>query len=173
MNSVLKNITRFILFLLIQIIILNEVPPLHKFITPYIYFLFLLWLPFGTSRLNMTILGFILGYTLDLFMNTPGLHAAACLLIGYLRPTVLNLLLAQEASEEINKEPSIGTMGWGPYAFYIFILTFIHHFYLVLLEWLQFGNFTYFLGKVFATSLMSILLILSAELIMNRRKLKK
>jgi hypothetical protein len=173
MNSVLKNIARFILFLLIQIIILNEVPPLHQFITPYIYFLFLLWLPFGTSRLNMTILGFILGYALDLFMNTPGLHAAACLLVGYLRPTILNLLLAQEASEELNKEPSIGTMGWGPYAFYILILTFIHHFYLVLLEWLQFGSFTYFLGKVLATSVMSILLILSAELIMNRRKLKK
>ena len=99
MNSLLKNIARFTLFLLIQIIILNEVPPLHKFITPYIYFLFLLWLPFGTSRLVMTILGFVLGYTLDLFMNTPGLHAAACLLVGYIRPTVLNLLLAQEASE--------------------------------------------------------------------------
>jgi hypothetical protein len=173
MNSLLKNIARFILFLLIQIIILNEVPPLHKFITPYIYFLFLLWLPLGISRLSTTLLGFVLGYTLDLFMNTPGLHAAACLLIGYIRPTILNLLLAQEASEEINKEPSIGTMGWGPYTFYLFILTFIHHFYLVLLEWLQFGNFTYFLGKVFATSLMSILLIMSVELIMNRRKLKK
>lgn len=173
MNSLLKNIARFLLFLLIQIIILNEVPPLHKFITPYIYFLFLLWLPFGTSRLVMTLLGFVLGYTLDLFMNTPGLHAAACLLVGYIRPTILNLFLAQEASEEINKEPSIGTMGWGPYIFYLFILTFVHHFYLVLLEWLQFGNFTYFIGKVFATSLMSILLIMSVELIMNRRKLKK
>ena len=173
MNSLLKNIARFILFLLIQIIILNEVPPLHRFITPYIYFLFLLWLPFGTSRLVMTLLGFVLGYTLDLFMNTPGLHAAACLLVGYIRPTVLNLLLAQEASEEINKEPSIGTMGWGPYVFYLFILTFVHHFYLVLLEWLQFGSFTYFIGKVFATSLISILLIISVELITNRRKLKK
>ena len=121
----------------------------------------------------MTLLGFVLGYTLDLFMNTPGLHAAACLLVGYIRPTILNLLLAQEASEEINKEPSIGTMGWGPYLFYLFILTFAHHFYLVLLEWLQFGSFTYFIGKVFTTSLMSILLIMSVELIMNRRKLKK
>ena len=90
MNSLLKNIVRFILFLLIQIIILNEVPPLHQFITPYLYFIFLLWLPIGTSRLAMTFLGFILVYSLDLFMNTPCLHAAACTLLGYLRPTVLN-----------------------------------------------------------------------------------
>ncbi len=173
MNNILKNTARYILFLLIQIIILNEVPPLHQFITPYIYFLFLLWMPFGTSRLTMTFLGFAFGYSLDLFTNTPGLHAAACTLLGYVRPSVLNLLLAQEATEEINKEPSIGNMGWGPYFIYVFILTFIHHFYLVLIEWLQFGSFGYFLGKVISTSLMSILLIFIVELIMNRRKLNR
>ncbi len=173
MNNILKNSIRFILFLVIQIIILNEVPPLHQFITPYLYFTFLLWLPFGTNRLTLTILGFGLGYSLDVFTNTPGLHAAAATLVGYVRPTVLNLLLAQETSEEVNKEPSVGTMGWGPFLIYVFLLTFIHHFYLVLLEWLQFGNFTYFIGKVIATSLMSVLLILLVELVMNRRNIKR
>lgn len=173
MNSILKNSVRFILWLLIQIIILNEIPPLHQFITPYLYFIFILWLPFGTNRLTTTLLGFAIGYSLDMFTNTPGLHAAAATLIGYLRPTILNILLAQEATEELTKEPSIGSMGWGPFAFYIFILTFIHHFYLVLLEWLQFGNFSYFIGKVFFTSLMSVLLILLVELLLNRRKLKR
>ena len=173
MNNILKNSIRFVLFLLIQIIILNEVPPLHQFISPYLYFTFLLWLPFGTNRLTLTILGFVLGYSLDIFTNTPGLHAAAATLVGYVRPTILNLLLAQETSEEVNKEPSVGTMGWGPFMIYVFLLTFIHHFYLVLLEWLQFGNFTYFIGKVIATSLMSVLLILLVELVMNRRNIKR
>ena len=173
MSSLLKNIIRLALFLLLQILILNEVPPLHQFITPYLYFLFVLWLPFGMSRLSITVIGFLTGLLLDMFTNTPGLHAAACTMIAYIRPSILNLLLAQEASEEVNKEPSIGTMGWGPYLFYVFTLTFIHHFYLVLIEWLQFGNFTYFIGKVFFTSLMSMLLIFLTELIMNRRKQKR
>jgi rod shape-determining protein MreD len=160
MNNILKNSIRFVLFLLIQI-------------TPYLYFIFILWLPFGTSRVTLTILGFILGYCLDVFTNTPGLHAAACTLIGYVRPSILNLLLAQETSEEVNKEPSVGSMGWGPYFIYVVLITFIHHFYLVLLEWLQFGNFIYFIGKVVATSLMSVLLIFVVELVMNRRKLKR
>jgi hypothetical protein len=108
-----------------------------------------------------------------MFTNTPGLHAAAASLIGYLRPTILNILLAQEVSEELSKEPSIGTIGWGPFMIYIFSITFIHHFYLVLLEWLQFGDFGYFIGKVFFTSIMSMLLILLAELLLNRRKLKR
>ena len=173
MNNILKNSIRFVLFLLIQVIILNEIPPLHLYITPYLYFTFLLWLPFGTNRITLTIIGFILGFCLDLFTNTPGLHTAAGSLMGYVRPSILNLLLAQETSEEINKEPSSGTMGWGPYAVYVLILTFIHHFYLVLLEWLQFGNFTYFIGKVFATSLLSVLLVFVVELVMNRSNLKR
>ena len=173
MNNLLKNSARFILLLFIQIIILNEIPPIHQFITPYLYFIFILWLPFGTSRIATTLLGFAIGYTLDTFTNTPGLHAAAASLIGYIRPTILNILLAQEVSEELSKEPSIGTMGWGPFMIYIFSITFIHHFYLVLLEWLQFGDFGYFIGKVFFTSIMSMLLILLAELLLNRRKLKR
>jgi rod shape-determining protein MreD len=173
MNSFIKNSIRFVLFLLIQVVILKEVPPVHQFITPYLYFLFILWLPFGINRLSITILGFILGFVLDLFSNTPGLHAAACGLMAYIRPSILNLLLAQEATEEVHKEPSVGTMGWGPYLFYVFSLTFIHHFYLVLLEWLEFGSFTYFIGKVITTTTMSVLLIFLVELIMNRRKLKR
>jgi len=173
MNNLIKYFIRFVLFLFIQVVILNELPPLHQFITPYLYFLFLLWLPFGTKRISLALLGFFTGYTLDLFTNTPGLHAAACTLLGYFRPTILSLLLSQEASEEINREPSIGSMGWGPYAFYIVSLTFVHHFYLVLLEWLQFGSFGYFLGKVISTTLISVLLIFLVELAMNRRKIKR
>ena len=137
MNKVLKNSIRFVLFLLIQIIILNEIPPLHQYITPYLYFIFILWLPFGTNRLTLTILGFLLGYCLDLFTNTPGLHTAAGTLIGYIRPSILNLLLAQETSEEITKEPSVGSMGWVPYFIYVIIITFVHHFYLIVVRLIQ------------------------------------
>ena len=170
MNSFIKNSIRFALFLLVQVVVLKEVPPIHQYITPYLYFIFILWMPFGTSRLSITLLGFLIGFILDLFSSTPGLHAAACGLMAYVRPSILNLLLAQETSEEINKEPSVATMGWGPYIVYTLVITFIHHFYLVLLEWLQFGSFGYFIGKVTATSLMSVLLIILVELIMNRRK---
>lgn len=173
MNNFLKNSTRFVVFLLIQIIILNEIPPVHQFITPYLYFMFLLMMPFGMSRISLTLLGFIFGYSLDIFTNTPGLHAAACTLIGYIRPSILNLLLAQETSEDLKNEPSVNTMGWGPYVVYVLFLTFIHHFYLVLLEWLQFGNFAYFIGKVFASTIMSVLLILLVELLLNRRNQKR
>ena len=169
MSTLLKNIIRFIFFILFQKFILNEVPPLHQFIIPYIYFLFILWLPFNINRLLLLFISFVFGLTLDYFTGTPGLHAAPCVLIAYIRPFLLNLLIPQETAEQSYVEPSHTSMGWGPYGVYVGILTFVHHFYLVLIEWLQFGNFFYFIGKVAATSAISLLMIFIAEILFTRK----
>lgn len=169
MSDVLKNIIRFAFFILFQVFILNEVPPLHQFIIPYIYFLFILWLPFNTNRFLLLLIGFALGIALDYFTGTAGLHAAPCVLIAYLRPFLLNLLIPQDTTEHSYLEPSIKSMGWAPYSLYIGLLTFVHHFLLVLIEWLQFGNFVYFLGKVTATTAVSLLLIFILEILFFRK----
>ena len=169
MSDYIKNIIRFILFILFQVFILNEVPPLHQFIVPYIYFLFILWLPFNINRFFLLIIAFAFGTSLDFFTGIGGLHAAPCLLIAYLRPYILNLLIAKDSTEKNYSEPSIVSMGWAPYSLYIAILTFCHHFLLVLIEWLQFGNFVYFIGKVVGTTFISLLLIFIAEMLFFRK----
>jgi len=157
------------LFVLVQALVLNHMPPLHRFITPYLYFLFILWMPFKTSRSSLLIISFLLGFSLDMFLKTPGLHAAPCVLIAYLRPFIINLLVPKETKELNLGSPSRTTMGFAPYALYVVVLTFVHHSYLVLLEWMQFGNFWYFIGKVFFTTLVSLMLITITELLFSKR----
>ncbi len=169
MSSLLKNIIRFILFILVQVFVLDKVPPLHQFIVPYLYFLFIIWLPFNIGRVGLMIIAFLLGITLDYFTGTPGLHAAPCVLIAFIRPFLLSLLIPQETTEQSYAEPSIKSMGGAPYSLYVALLTFIHHFYLVLIEWMQFGSFTYFIGKVLGTTAISLLLIFITELIFFRK----
>ncbi len=168
MNELVKNVFRLAIFIVVQVYILNKIPPLHRFIVPYLYFLFLLWLPFTTSRFNLLLIGFITGLLLDYFKMTPGLHTSACLLIAYVRPYIINLLIAKEVTEFNYHEPSPRGMGWGPYMVYAFILTFLHHTWLILLQWLQFGTFLNFIIKVGATSAISMLLILTVELLFPR-----
>jgi hypothetical protein len=170
MNPVIKHIIRFILFILLQLFVLNTIPPLHQFIVPYLYFLFILWLPIGTPRVALLLISFVFGLTLDYFTGTLGLHASPCLLIAYLRPFLLQLLLAQETAEAGYKEPGHQTMGWVSYITYAGLLALIHHICLVLIEWLQFGDFIYFIGKVLGTTAISLLLILIAELLVPRRE---
>ncbi len=168
MNDFLRNILRLAAFILIQVYVLNKIPHLHRFITPYLYFLFLLWLPFSISRLWLLIIGFLTGLILDYFMMTPGLHAAACLLIAYVRPFIINILTPKDSSELNFREPSPNAMQWAPYGVYVLILTLLHHGYMVFLEVLDFGSFLDFLIKVVTTTGISLLLILTVELLFPR-----
>ena len=169
MSALLRNIIRFVLFILVQVYIFNKVPPVHQFVKPYIYFLFILWLPFNMSRAGQMLVAFIFGLTFDYFSGTPGLHAAPCVLIAYLRPFLLNLLIPQETTQLSFAEPSVKSMGWGSYATYVLILTFMHTALLVFIEWMEFGDFLYFIGKVTATTLLSLILIFITEMIFPRQ----
>jgi len=137
---------------------------------PYFYFLYILWLPFNMPRISMMMVSFLFGLTLDYFVHTPGLHAAACTLIGYLRGFLVSVLIPQEGADQNYRSPSFTSMGVAPYATYVIILTLVHNGYLIFLEWLQFGSFWYFLGKVLATSGISLLLILIIELLFARKE---
>ncbi len=170
MSLLVKNTIRFIMFILVQVYVLNQIPPLHQFITPYLYFLFILWLPFNILRSGLLLVAFLFGLALDYFTGTPGLHAAPCVLIAYLRPFLINLLISQEGQELNYAEPSIKSMGFAPYTLYVLVFTFIHHFYLVLIEWISFGDFLYFLGKVTATTSISMLLIFITEMLFFRKQ---
>jgi len=169
MNSIIINIFRFIVFLLVQVFVLNMVPPLNQFIVPYLYFLFILWLPFNINRVLLLGIAFLYGLSLDYFTGTLGLHAAPCVLIAYLRPFILDFVIRQDNNEIAYSEPSIKSMGFTLYAVYVGLLSFLHNLYLVIIEWLQFGDVLYLLGKTLATTAVSLLLIGITEMLFYRK----
>lgn len=170
MSDFLKNIVRILLFILLQVYVLNKIPHLYRFIVPYLYFLPLLWLPFSISRMGLLFIGFATGLTLDYFMMTPGLHAAACVLIMYVRPFIISVLTPKEEAEYTYKEPSPKAMQWTPYAVYVFVLVLLHHGYMVFLEWLNFGSLLDFFIKIIATTAISMLLIFAIEILLPRKQ---
>lgn len=169
MSDLVKNIFRLFIFIVVQVYVLDKLPPLHRFVIPILYYLFILWLPFTLNRLSLLLIGFVTGLTLDYFTQTPGLHAAACVLIAYVRPFIISILIPKDTTEFNYREPSPRAMGWAPYSVYVFILTVLHHTYLTLLEWLQFGTFLDFIIKVFSTTGISLLLIFTVELLFPRK----
>ena len=169
MSDLVRNTIRFILFVFLQVYVLNKIPLLHQLVSPYIYFLYLLWLPFYIKRGWLLILGLLLGLSIDYYTITPGLHAAASVLVAYLRPFIINLFAPKDSTEFSYKEPSPKAMGWTAYLLYTLILSFVHNTYLLLLEWLSFGSFIVFLMKIIITTAISMLMIIIAELIFPRK----
>lgn len=170
MNTLVKNIIRFVLLILVQVYVLDQIH-LHKMVTPYLYFIFILWLPFNMNRSMQLLVAFILGFTLDSFRHNPGFHSAACVLIAYVRPFMINLLIPQEGADGNYDEPSIKSMGGLlPYFIYVAVLTLIHNAWLFLLEAWQFGDMWYFLVKTLLSAAISLLLIIITELLFVRKQ---
>jgi hypothetical protein len=149
---------------------LSEMLPLGGYVTPYLYFVYILWLPFSITRTQLLLVSMLYGLCYSYLILSPGIQAAACVLIAYIRPFLLSLLLPKEVKEMNYAEPSIKSMGFVPYAVYAVTLTFLHHSYLVLLQWFSVGNFGYFFIKVILTTIVSIVLIGILEMLISRNR---
>ncbi len=82
MNSaLLVNIFRFILLLAAQIVIFNNIDFLG-YINPFPYILFIILYPVNGNKSGLLIASFLLGIIMDMFCNSGGVHAAACVDFG-------------------------------------------------------------------------------------------
>jgi hypothetical protein len=170
MSTLVKNIFRFIIFILVQVYVLDRIH-VNYMVTPYIYYLFILWLPFNINRSTLMVVAFFVGFTLDSFRHNPGFHSAACVLIAYVRPFLISILIPQEGADTNYEEPSVRSMG-GFLAYFVYVgtLTIIHNAWLFLLEAWQFANIWYFLVKTLLSTAISLLLIFVTEMLFTRKQ---
>jgi hypothetical protein len=123
------------------------------------------------QRSSLMIVAFIYGFILDSFRHSPGFHTAACVLIAYIRPFLVNIFIPQEGADNNFEEPSIKSMGGiMPYVIFIGVMSILHHGWLYLLEAWQFGSFWYFFVKTILSTVLSMLLIILTELIFVRKQ---
>ena len=159
MNSALIiNIIRFILLLAAQIVIFNNIN-LFGYINPYPYVLFILLYPVNSNKSGLLIASFCLGLVVDLFSNSGGIHAAACLILAYLRPTFFKFafgLSYEYQTVKINDRLS-------PERFtFILISISTHHLILFLLEYFK---FSFILSALLRTILSAIFTLIVSILI--------
>ena len=109
-NNILRGFIYFVVLVLVQVLILNNIHFL-RVATPFLYLYFILKMPVGSSRMNVVFFSFLIGLTIDIFSNTPGMHAFACTLVGFIRHLLIQLLMGKDLSEGIN--PSYKTFGYG------------------------------------------------------------
>ena len=86
-NFILNSI-RFVVLLIIQIFILNQIN-FGGWINPYVYILFIILYPINSNKFGFITASFFLGLVMDIFSDSGGVHTTACLLLAYLRPSFL------------------------------------------------------------------------------------
>ena len=160
MPTVLQNIFRFIILVLLQVLVLNNIQFLG-YVNPYIYVLFILALPVQMPRWATLLLAMALGLTIDAFSNTPGTHAFATVLIAFLRNGVIKLFTSLD--EGNNPTPSFHSFGVSAYIKYAVTLVLIHHTTLFILEAFSFAHFWIMFIRIILSSFVTLLLILGIQ----------
>ena len=89
--------------------------------------------PLDVPPILFVIFAFILGWFVDIFYNTHGMHAAACLVIAFLRPSLINVLTPANGYDD-RSNISLKEMSWLWYLPFVFIILLAHHLILFLLE---------------------------------------
>ena len=163
------HIISFFVFLLYQVLILQNVVLFHTAFC-FLYVLYLLLLPVETNPLLLMGIGFAMGFVVDLFYESLGLHAFACVMLMYVRNYWLNSVTPQGGYDN-NAVPSLALGGFQWFLVYTIPLIFLHHALLFYIEAGGFGMFWFTLWKVITSTIFTSLAILIAQFLFpNRRR---
>ena len=169
-NQIPVNFFRLVLLLLAQILIFSNIN-LSSFVNPYIFPLFILLLPFETPRWLLILIGFSSGLLLDFFLGSTGMHAATCLLIGYARPFLINIITPKGTEFEIS--PNVYAQGLSWFVVYLGITMLVYLSVYFFIEAATFLNLFYMLLKILLSTLVSVSFMLIFLFLFSSKKKRR
>lgn len=164
----IQNFVRFVVLVLLQVFLLKNIS-LYNLSMPYLYILFVMLLPLETPNLLLFTLAFLMGIIIDMFYDTPGLHAAASVILAFVRVLFVSITVQRDGFDN-EPEPTLGNMGFRWFFTYSAVLVLIHHFFLFALEVFRFSEIQYTLLRFLSSSLFTLFLILITSFLFYRRK---
>ena len=156
----------FVALILLQVLLFNRIS-LFGLATPILYIYFLLKLPIGRNLFFVIISGFLLGLIIDVFLNTPGMNAAATTIVAALRKPIINMVFDREEYEEFT--PGIHS-GAGAFIRFTLIIVFLHQTLLFFIESFTFFNILNTVLRILASSALTLVLIIALDSLMYRKK---
>ena len=160
-KEISKYFFMWVILVLLQVLLLNHIQ-LWGFVNPYLYVLFLLLLPFEIPGYLLLVLGFLLGLSIDIFTNTPGLHTSATTFMAFLRPSVIRLISSRDI-QDIKSKPRIKSAGFGWFFRYTVILVLAHHLFLFVVESFSLNGFIFTIFRSLASAVFTIVLIIISQ----------
>lgn len=168
-----------IIILLVQVLVLDDIH-IHAFsilgvpiFSVMLYPLAIIILPVHLHHWIVMIIAFVLGIVVDLFSNTPGLHASALVLMAYIRPYLLNLFFQQNIKELGTISPTLFQMGFKSFFLYLFFTISIHHVWYYLFQIWSLGNVHIVIIKSIVSIILTMMLCIFTQLIFAKRTIQR
>ena len=172
MNPIFRNVWRFLLLLLLQVLVfkqLNIAGGAFNYVQILIYPLFLLLLPLNLSKSWLLLLGFLLGIAVDMFYDSPGVHASASVLTAFIRPYILHIL-EPRGGYKVNAHPTSAEFGAGWFIRYASLLMIVHLLTYFIAEAFQWSQILMIILKTIVSFLSSMVVISLYMVIFNPKE---
>lgn len=166
MNRTVYIIFLFAFFLLLQVLVLNNILFLG-YINPYLYISFVFLYPLNTNRFPFLSLTFVLGLCVDAFSNSGGVHAFSILFIAYIRLFFIRTIFKKTTSDYLLFNLRLET--FDKVFNYTAILTVIHHFILFSLINFSFYNLYNVLVNTLFSSVFTLILYFLGSFIFRKK----
>lgn len=157
---------RFFILVLVQVLIFNHIDFLG-YINPYIYILFIILFPAKNNRTLFIFIAFLLGFCVDVFSDSGGVHAAACVTLAYVRPIFLKFCFGTVYDYQSIK---FNQTDFGSRLTYFSMLVFIHHLVMFSLEIFNISKILLILQKTLFSGIFTILLCLIITLLFSQKR---
>ncbi len=168
MDIIVKPLIQFFGLLLLQVFILNTIEP-GMGIYLMAYPLLIAILPFSYKVVTVLSISFLMGFMVDLFSNTFGLHASAAVTMGMARP-LLYKYFAPRDGYDILRQPNVLDMGLRWHILTFGSLLFIHHIWFFLLESFRFDNIASALIKTLLSGSLSLIICLIIQYLFFKKE---
>ena len=163
LREILVQLFRYVLYAGVHVLLISRLV-LFDLGWCFLYLGFLLFLPLRTPIVVQLLLSFGMGLTMDIFYDTGGLHAAAAVLLGFLRPWVLRILTPRDGYDSADTV-NVHQMGWQWFMVYMLLLVLLHHTTFFVLELGSFRHFGATLGKILVSALFTSVALLIIQLL--------
>ena len=161
----------FFLLVLLQVLVFNNIQ-FSGYVNPYVYILFIFMLPFEIPGYLLLILAFILGITIDLFSNTPGMHSFATVFMAFVRPSLLRAISPRDDYLP-GTTPSLHDYGFGWYLRYTVTLTLVHHTTLFLIEVYDLSHIFSTLWRIIMSSIFTLIIVFITQLFVFKKNKRR
>jgi rod shape-determining protein MreD len=166
-NFIIQNTILFISLVLLQVLILNNIN-LFGYLNPYIYIVFVFFYPLRKEKGSFLLLSFFLGLSIDFFLNSGGINAAATLFIAYFRLPILTYVLRK--SDFDYQLFNVRSISFGKSITYIFFLTFIHSLIIYSLEYFSLNAFFEIIKKTILSTVFTVTLIYIIIILFTKKR---
>jgi hypothetical protein len=159
----------FFLYLLAQVLLCKRLVLFNTSFC-FIYVAFILLLPNETNNLLLMVIAFFLGFLVDIFYDSLGLHSFSLVMVAYLRNYWLAAITPQ-GGYDANVSPGLAMNGLQWFLVYTLPLVFVHHSVLFFVEAGGFGLFWFTMLKIIGSLLFTTLVMLMLQYLGSPRKL--